>query len=345
MAIVLDRELERAVEDRLSPARPAPTAPPKTQRRAAPIVRFSPLLADTAPAARRSRRSLVWLSVAAHVVLFAVIALMPRRAQTIDAPSLPIAIVFTAPLPDIPETPPMPVLKAPAPKPKPRPEPRVEPPPPVAEAPKPDPKPVVPEVEPAPVARVEPPRPRPAVRTGLLDAEPSGPAIVTSRSSRSTLVAVSGFDTSAGPASSPGRPGRVVDVAFESAPASRGSSRRSGGVVKESGFGEEAVAAAPPKREPQRPVSALDTEVEILSRPKPVYTEEARGLRLEGDVVLDVVFEAKGALRVLGVASGLGHGLDEAAIDAAKKIQFNPARRDGAPVDHQARLRVVFRLA
>ena len=240
----------------------------------------------------------------------------------------------------------MPGLKAPSPKPKPRPEPRALPPPPVAEAPKPDPRPIVPEIEPAPVAKVEPPRPRPAVRTGLLDAEPSGPAIVASRSSRSTLVAVSGFDASAGPGSSPGRPGRVVDVAFESAPASRGSSRRSGGAVKESGFGEEAaVAAAPPKREPQRPGSILDTEVEILSRPKPVYTEEARGLRLEGDVVLDVVFEAKGILRVLGVASGLGHGLDEAAIVAAKKIQFNPARRDGAPVDHQARLRVVFRLA
>jgi TonB family protein len=343
MAIVLEREIERAVEDRLSTARPAPPVPPR--RATAPVVRFSPLLAETAPAARRSRRSLVWFSVTAHVVLFTVIALMPRRAQTIDGPALPIKIVFTEPLPDIPEMPPMPALKKSAPKPKPRPEPPVEPPPPVAEAPKPVVKPVVPEIEPAPVAKVEPPRPRPAVRTGLLDADPTGPAIVASRSSRSTVVAVSGFDASAGSAPSPGRPGRVVDVAFESAPASRGSARRSGGSVKESGFGEEAVVAAPPKREPQRIVSALDTEVEILSRPKPIYTEEARTLRLEGDVVLDVVFEAKGTVRVLGVASGLGHGLDEAAIAASKKIQFNPARRDGAPVDHPARLRVVFRLA
>jgi TonB family protein len=61
--------------------------------------------------------------------------------------------------------------------------------------------------------------------------------------------------------------------------------------------------------------------------------------------VLDVVFEAGGVVRVLGVAQGLGHGLDQAAIDAAKKIRFNPARRDGAPVDHAAKLRVVFRLA
>ena len=42
---------------------------------------------------------------------------------------------------------------------------------------------------------------------------------------------------------------------------------------------------------------------------------------------------------------GLGHGLDEAAIEAAKKIQFNPALQNGQPVDHTATLRVVFRVA
>jgi TonB family protein len=82
-----------------------------------------------------------------------------------------------------------------------------------------------------------------------------------------------------------------------------------------------------------------------VSKPKPIYTEEARGLKLEGDVVLDVTFEASGRVNVLGVAQGLGHGLDEAAVEAAKKIRFNPARRDGSPVDHTAKLRVVFRLA
>ena len=115
--------------------------------------------------------------------------------------------------------------------------------------------------------------------------------------------------------------------------------------MQSTGFSEEAAAPAVKKREPERPASPLDSEVEILSRPKPVYTEEARALRLEGDVVLSVVFEAGGVLRILGVAQGLGHGLDEAAVDAAKKIRFSPARRDGAPVDHAAKLRVVFRLA
>jgi TonB family protein len=194
-----------------------------------------------------------------------------------------------------------------------------------------------------PVAKVEPPRPRPVVRTGLLDVGPAGPAILASKSSRSVVQAI-GFDGVASVAGSSARPGRVAEAAFDGAPARAKASHGAPGVVRQTGFAEE-VAAAPKKREREQPVGALDTEVEILSKPKPVYTDEARSLRIEGDVVLDVTFAANGALHVLGVAAGLGHGLDEAAIAAAKKIRFNPAKRDGNPVDHTAKLRVVFRLA
>jgi len=265
--------------------------------------------------------------------------LMPTRAPILDEPSLPIEIVFTAPMPSIPETARPPAPPKPVPKPAPKSDPK--PTPPIVEAQEPPPKPAVPEIEVAPVAKVEPPRPRPVVRTGLLDEAPVGPTIVASRASRSVIVA-NGFDASAGATTSPQRSGSVVEAAFDSGPAKPKGRRVAGGVIGESGFGVE-VAPAPRKRE--QPQSALDTEVEILSKPKPVYTEEARALRLEGDVVLEVIFEAGGVLRVLAVAQGLGHGLDEAAIDAARKIRFNPARRDGAPVDHEAKLRVVFRLA
>jgi len=337
MTTVLEREIERAFEGRLTPASPS-------RRPSHPVVRFSPLFAEPAPEQRRRRRGLFWVSVATHIAVVAVVMLMPRGAQTLDEPSLPIEIVFTTPTPSPPETMRPPTLPKPAKKPAPKPVPR-DVPPPVVEAPKPLPEPVVPEIAETPVAKVDPPRPRPAVRTGLLDEAPAGPAIVASRASRSTIVA-SGFNATAGAATSRARPGRVVEVAFEDSPARPQKARAGDAVVKESGFGVEA-AAAPRKgeRENERPQSALDTEVVILSKPKPVYTEEARGLHLEGDVVLDVIFEASGVLRVLGVSHGLGHGLDGAAIDAARKIQFNPARRDGAPVDHTAQLRVVFRLA
>ena len=85
--------------------------------------------------------------------------------------------------------------------------------------------------------------------------------------------------------------------------------------------------------------------VDILSKPNPAYSTEARTIRLEGDVVLEVVFLASGQVQVIRVVSGLGHGLDEAAIQAAKLIRFRPAQRNGQPVDFHAHVRIEFRLA
>jgi len=94
-----------------------------------------------------------------------------------------------------------------------------------------------------------------------------------------------------------------------------------------------------------RPAKPVIAPVEILEKPDPVYTAEARALRVEGDVILEVIFTAGGEVHVLRVASGLGHGLDEAAIAAAHRIRFRPERRNGLPVDCEARLRIFFRLA
>jgi TonB family protein len=85
--------------------------------------------------------------------------------------------------------------------------------------------------------------------------------------------------------------------------------------------------------------------VDILSEPNPSYSTEARTIRLEGDVVLEVVFLASGQVQVIRVLSGLGHGLDEAAIQAAQLVRFRPAQRNGQPVDFHARMRIEFRLA
>src|SRR4029077_9800580 len=52
--------------------------------------------------------------------------------------------------------------------------------------------------------------------------------------------------------------------------------------------------------------------VEITFKPNPTYTDEARALKLEGEVLLEVMFGANGQLHVNRVVRGLGHGLDEA---------------------------------
>ena len=85
--------------------------------------------------------------------------------------------------------------------------------------------------------------------------------------------------------------------------------------------------------------------IEILSKPSPVYTDEARRLGIQGEVVLSVIFQANGTIRVVGVVKSLGHGLDQAAEQAATQIRFKPAQRASEPTDFPATLRIEFRLA
>jgi TonB family protein len=85
--------------------------------------------------------------------------------------------------------------------------------------------------------------------------------------------------------------------------------------------------------------------VEIISKPRPAYTPVARQQKVEGEVLLDVVFTASGSLQVNRVVKGLGYGLDDMAVAAAHHIQFHPAKRDGKPCDFAAVVRIVFQLS
>lgn len=120
--------------------------------------------------------------------------------------------------------------------------------------------------------------------------------------------------------------------------------RGQGSGVQAGGFGDATAVTSAPKAR-ARSDSGGVTPVEIISKPRPVYTPEARQAKIEGEVLLEVVFLADGSLRVERVSRGLGHGLDEAAIRAAQLIRFRPARRDGQPFDTTAMLHIVFELA
>ena len=85
--------------------------------------------------------------------------------------------------------------------------------------------------------------------------------------------------------------------------------------------------------------------VEILAKPNPQYTDEARKLGLEGEVLVQVVFPASGPVQVVRVIKGLGHGLDESAMHAAEQIRFKPALQNGKPVDFPATVHIVFQIA
>jgi TonB family protein len=115
--------------------------------------------------------------------------------------------------------------------------------------------------------------------------------------------------------------------------------------TRNAGFGDAAVAF--PEAPLLRRVAAasLTEPIEILDKPRPDYTPEARRLGIQGEVMLEVLFEATGRVRVVRLLSGLGHGLDENAMAAATRIHFRPARKDGVPVDSSAVVHIVFQLA
>jgi TonB family protein len=124
----------------------------------------------------------------------------------------------------------------------------------------------------------------------------------------------------------------------------QGDNRNHGRSVQTAGFGAQEVSHGGAKVA-QADSGPATTSVEIISKPNPVYTQEARQLRLEGEVLLAVLFSANGQVHVNRVVRGLGHGLDEAALTAASQMRFKPALRLGTPVDSTAVVHVVFQLA
>jgi TonB family protein len=163
-----------------------------------------------------------------------------------------------------------------------------------------------------------------------------------------------GFDMPAGPGQGNGSggakgiKGTVASADFGNGIATGGkgdgrSSGRGSGVAT-GGFGSEQVVHAGPKIA-QADSGPATSSVEITFKPNPAYTDEARSLKLEGEVLLEVMFSANGTLHVNRVVKGLGHGLDEAAIAAANKMRFKPALRMGQPVDSTAIVHVLFQMA
>jgi len=138
--------------------------------------------------------------------------------------------------------------------------------------------------------------------------------------------------------------GTVASADFGSgiATTSKGSSKSS---VATGGFGSEQVVHSTGPKIAQPDSAGASTPVEITFKPNPVYTDEARSMKLQGEVLLEVGFSADGRLHVNRVVRGLGHGLDEAAVAAANKIRFKPALRSGQPIDSTAIVHVTFQLA
>lgn len=134
--------------------------------------------------------------------------------------------------------------------------------------------------------------------------------------------------------------GKVASAGIPAA-ATAPATSYAGGKVASAGIPAVAVAA-PVQRVVAPPVT---TNLEIVSKPTPNYTAEARQLKVQGDVILRVTFTSNGRVVVQSVVHGLGHGLDEEARRVAEQIHFRPVTRDGRPVDLTTTITITFQLA
>ena len=258
--------------------------------------------------------------------------------------------------------PPPAALRLPAPQPQPKPKMEEAPVPVVKIATRqPDPLPVSAPVIPKPPVRMNTfstgssapqtiERPPQQVQTGGFG-DPNGVPAKTTQTRAVNIAQAGGFDMPTGPGygngtgGANGARGVVASTGFGNGVAT-GTARSQQGVVHQAGFGDADVPAPPTvQSRPAAQTAAKVVPAEILSKPVPIYTEEARAKRVEGEVLLEVVLEASGKLRVLKIVRGLGHGLDDAAVHAAEQIRFKPALRDGQPYDSTAVLHIIFQLA
>jgi TonB family protein len=87
-------------------------------------------------------------------------------------------------------------------------------------------------------------------------------------------------------------------------------------------------------------MSEVGVKPRIRSKPNPGYTEEARRKGVSGRVVVSAVLCRTGEVGDVEVVEGLPHGLSEEAVKAARRIKFEPARKDDERVS--VRVRVLY---
>ena len=217
----------------------------------------------------------------------------------------------------------------------------------------------------------EPERPREPVKTGVLNTgssaqptlraaiekvqtggfgDPSGFASDRPDAKSGNVARVGSFELPSGPGygngtgGANGARGAVASAGFGNGVAVAAGTSGTHGSVQSGGFGS--VEVVPVTKSPKQAEEAPAIQpVVILSKPTPVYTDEARKLRIEGEVLVEVIFRASGQVQTVRVVKGLGHGLDEAALHAAEQLRFKPASQEGHAVDFPAIAHIIFQLA
>lgn len=139
--------------------------------------------------------------------------------------------------------------------------------------------------------------------------------------------------------------GAPVTTMEDIAPAATGVAvakgpRTTGGGRGGTGGGTGAGAGTGSSDAPPTPMSVATIKTRAMPRgdfsyfdASKDYPPEAKTLGIEGVIRVRLVVDATGAVKSAVLISKLGHGLDELALQRAKKIQFEPAKdTDDNPV-------------
>lgn len=78
--------------------------------------------------------------------------------------------------------------------------------------------------------------------------------------------------------------------------------------------------------------------------PDAEYSDKARNAGIQGTVRLSLFVGVNGLPHDIRVERGLGYGLDEEAVKAVRRWKFDPAKKDGTPIDFKINIEVSFRL-
>ncbi|MGI9104995.1 MAG: energy transducer TonB [Pyrinomonadaceae bacterium] len=116
-----------------------------------------------------------------------------------------------------------------------------------------------------------------------------------------------------------------------------GGDRRDGGGGAGGGGGGTDYAKTFAAREVTRKAT-------INSKPEPQYTEEARKNQITGTVRLRLVLSASGSVSNIIPQTRLPDGLTEKAIEAARRISFTPAEKDGRKVSQYMTIEYNFNI-
>lgn len=171
------------------------------------------------------------------------------------------------------------------------------------------------EPEPPPPPPVDPPQERPAAPQASAPAAPPPEAAPRAEQAPAELPDF-GLELSGG---GEGGPGLAVARPREaSAPPPRTAQKT-------------LAPETPARRAASDPCEEGRAKPKLVHLPQPAYTESARAAGIEGKVRVQMTVDEAGKVIDVKALAGLGHGLDEAALQAARAATFEAAVRCGKP--------------